>query len=45
MRVVEGLVKAIVAGCFKFSERSGKTSYTVFHSFSISAIRLSFWLT
>ena len=45
MRVVKGLVKGIVAGYLKFFESSGKTSHTVFHYFSISATRLSFWLT
>ena len=38
------LIKIIVAGSLKLSKSFGKTSYTVSHSFSISAMRLSFWL-
>ena len=43
--VVERLVRAIVASSLGLSENSGKTSRTVFHSFSnFSSIRLSLWL-
>ena len=44
LRVVEGLAKGILAGSVELSENSGKTSLTVSHFFSISAMKLSFWL-
>ena len=37
-------MRGIVAGSLELSESSGKTSHTVFHSFSMSlSIRLSLW--
>ena len=44
MRVVEELVKGVVAGSLELSEIFGKTSHIVSNCFSISAMRLSFWL-
>ena len=42
--VVKGWVRGIVAGSLELSESSGKTSHTVFRSFSMSlSIRLSLW--
>ena len=44
--VVEGLARRIVAGSFGLSERSRKTSHTVYHSFLNSfSLRLSLWST
>ena len=44
MRLAEVLVKEIFAGSPELSESSGKTLHTLSHSFSISTVRLSFWL-
>ena len=43
VRVVEGLIKGIVAGSLELSESSGKTSHTVSYCFWMSTMRFSFW--
>ena len=42
VRVVVGLSGGIVAGSLMLSESSGKTPFTVPHSFS-NSVRLSLW--
>ena len=44
VRLAEVLVKEIFAGSPELSESFGKTLHTLSHSFSISTVRLSFWL-
>ena len=45
MQVVERLVREFIAGFLALFESSGKTSHTMYHAFSMSAMRLLFCLT
>lgn len=44
VQVVERLVREFIAGFLELFESSGKTSHTMSHAFSMSAMRLLFCL-